>query len=78
MEISGLEIAGPSAALTLAQAQADRLVKSKKFVGRGVVRTVPYYTVLYCTVLYGRWPGPATTSTSTTTPCTTAPTAGSG
>ena len=52
MEISGLEIAGPSAALTLAQAQADRLVKSKKFVGRGVVRTVPYSTVPYCTVLY--------------------------
>ena len=52
VEISGLEIAGPSADLTLAQAQADRLVKSKKFVGRGVVRTVLYCTVLYCTVLY--------------------------
>ena len=28
---------GPNAAITLQEAQADRLVKSKRFVGRGIV-----------------------------------------
>ena len=37
IEITGLEIVGPSEGITLAQAQADRLVKSKKFLGRGIV-----------------------------------------
>ena len=37
IEITGLEIVGPSEDITLAQAQADRLVKSKKFLGRGIV-----------------------------------------
>jgi len=37
IEISGLEIIGPNNDITLEQAQADRLIKSKKFLGRGVV-----------------------------------------
>ena len=37
VEITGLEIVGPNAEITLQEAQADRLIKSKKFVGRGIV-----------------------------------------
>ena len=37
VEITGLEIVGPNADITLQEAQADRLLKSKKFVGRGIV-----------------------------------------
>ena len=37
IEIRGLEIVGPNQEITLAEAQADRLVKSKKFLGRGIV-----------------------------------------
>ena len=37
VEITGLEIVGPNADITLEQAQADRLIKSKMFLGRGIV-----------------------------------------
>ena len=37
VEIRGLEISGPNAEISLAEAQADRFVKSKKFLGRGIV-----------------------------------------
>ena len=37
VEITGLEIVGPNADITLAEAQTDRLIKSKKFLGRGIV-----------------------------------------
>ena len=37
VEITGLEIIGPNNDITLEQAQADRLIKSKKFLGRGIV-----------------------------------------
>ena len=37
IEITGLEIVGPNNDITLEQAQADRLIKSKKFLGRGIV-----------------------------------------
>ena len=37
VEIRGLEIIGPNAEISLAEAQADRFVKSKKFLGRGIV-----------------------------------------
>jgi len=37
VEITGLEIVGPNADITLEQAQADRLIKSKMFFGRGIV-----------------------------------------
>jgi len=37
IEITGLDIEGPNADITLEQAQADRLIKSKKFTGRGIV-----------------------------------------
>ena len=36
MEISGFEIVGPNAALTKEEAEADRLLHSKKFSGRGI------------------------------------------
>ena len=37
IEIKGLEIVGPNEGITLAEAQEQRLIKSKKFVGRGIV-----------------------------------------
>ena len=37
VEISGLEIIGPSEEITLEEAMADRLVKSNKFLGKGIV-----------------------------------------
>lgn len=37
IEIKGLEIVGPNEDITLEEALADRLVKSKKFQGRGIV-----------------------------------------
>jgi len=37
VEISGLEVIGPNSEISLQEAQADRLIKSKKFLGRGIV-----------------------------------------
>ena len=36
VEISGFEIVGPNAGLTKEEAEADRLLHSKKFSGRGI------------------------------------------
>ena len=37
IEISGLEIVGPNDDITYGEAMEDRLVKSNKFIGRGIV-----------------------------------------
>ena len=37
MEISGMEVIGPNEEISLEQAMADRLVKSNKFLGKGIV-----------------------------------------
>ena len=37
VEISGLEIIGPNEDITLEEAMEDRMIKSKKFRGRGIV-----------------------------------------
>ena len=76
IEIRGLEIVGPNQEITLAEAQADRLVKSKKFLGRGIVAWSGKAERVESEAEVS-WPQ-VTTSEYTRTRSTTVLTAGSG